>query len=97
MMACKRNNITLIEIPYWWDRYFLLLFVVFSRICNRKVSSLAATILQFRGDITFINKYNGIPIPTQDPTKGHDLIQSHIENNISDPMIQSEFNSKDGD
>lgn len=46
--ACENANITLIEVPYWWD---------FSK------SSLAATILKKRPDIPIYQVEVGNPIP----------------------------------
>ena len=46
---CKQNGITLIEIPYWWDK---------------QLSSLIATIHQQRKDLIFdYNIKEGNPIP----------------------------------
>ena len=45
---CKEVGITLIEVPYWWDR---------------KISSLAATVYNVRPDL-FIVKPEGVPIST---------------------------------
>jgi hypothetical protein len=50
-LICKERGITLIEIPYWWDR---------------KSESLKATFYQQRPDL-FPNKPNGIPIPNSEP------------------------------
>src|SRR5437763_319392 len=49
--ACRDKNITLIEIPYWWDQ---------------KKESLLATIHQYRNDIVS-DAGNGIPIPNFPP------------------------------
>jgi len=46
---CKQNGITLIEIPYWWDK---------------QLSSLISTIHQQRKDLIFdCNIKEGNPIP----------------------------------
>jgi hypothetical protein len=45
--ACIRKGITLIEIPFWWDK---------------SISSLAATIHQYRKDLN-ISHVEGKPIP----------------------------------
>src|SRR4051794_8569692 len=50
---CKRHNLTLIEVPYWWD-------------FNNE--SLAATIQLERPDL-FPNPPKAAPIPTQPPIK----------------------------
>ena len=51
---CKQNGITLIEIPYWWDK---------------QLSSLIATIHQQRKDLIFdnnIKEENPIPMRFED-------------------------------
>ena len=50
---CKEKGITLIQIPYWWDR---------------KYESLAATVYAYRPDL-FKEQPSGNPIPTLPPTK----------------------------
>ena len=47
--ACKENEITLIEVPYWW---------------NKETSSLAATIQKERNDLIPYSMNEGQPIPT---------------------------------
>jgi hypothetical protein len=47
MQTCREQGITLIEIPYWW---------------NKGLSSLAATIYQQRKDIVPLHNYDE-PIP----------------------------------
>jgi ATP-dependent DNA ligase len=44
---CKQKGITLIEIPYWWDRSY---------------ESLAATVYSYRPDV-FLEPQTGTPIP----------------------------------
>ncbi len=46
---CKENEITLIEIPYWW---------------NKETSSLAATIIKERKDLILNSMIGGQIIPT---------------------------------
>ena len=48
-MKCKEAGITLIHIPYWWDK---------------QKSSLVATIRQYRSDL-LKQELSGTPIPTQ--------------------------------
>ncbi len=47
--TCKENEITLIEVPYWW---------------NKEISSLAATIDNERKDLIFYPINGEQPIPT---------------------------------
>ena len=56
-LSLKNKGITLIEIPYWW---------------NRKISSLAATIYNSRPDM-FPTKPQGEAIPLVLPVKGEDV------------------------
>ena len=51
-MKCKEAGITLIHIPYWW---------------NKEKSSLVATIRQYRPDL-LKQELSGTPIPTQPPS-----------------------------
>jgi hypothetical protein len=49
--VCQQKGITLIEIPYWWDK---------------KTSSVIATIQQHRPDL-IRDRIGGDPIPMQNP------------------------------
>jgi hypothetical protein len=52
--ACKEANITLIEVPYWWD---------YSK------DSVSATIRQVRPDLIKVSQAEGKPIPATPPVK----------------------------
>eukprot|EP01114_Cavostelium_apophysatum_P001389 TRINITY_DN11199_c0_g1_i1.p1 TRINITY_DN11199_c0_g1~~TRINITY_DN11199_c0_g1_i1.p1 ORF type:complete len:588 (-),score=156.40 TRINITY_DN11199_c0_g1_i1:19-1782(-) len=57
-VACKKQNITLIEVPYWWDQTF---------------QSLAATVRELRPDLVTENKLRGAkPIPKEKPKERQD-------------------------
>lgn len=51
---CKKQGLTLIEIPYWWDR---------------RVDTLAATIHKIRPDLVPVAPPGASPIPEQLPAK----------------------------
>jgi len=48
-IACRENEITLIVIPYWW---------------NKETSSLAATIQKQRSDLVLSETHEAQPIPS---------------------------------
>ena len=59
---CKSKGVTLIEVPYWWDR---------------KPESLAASIYNVRPDL-FEVEPQGKPIPLNPPTKSASKTNSGI-------------------
>ena len=64
-------GITLVEVPYWWDR---------------KLSSLAATVYNIRPDL-FTEQPQGNPIPLSPPTKSESLEQGNKHYNINNILL----------
>jgi hypothetical protein len=60
---CKENGITLVQIPYWWDR---------------KYESLASTIYSHRPDL-FQEPSLGTPIPLTEPVVAQRRQRTSVE------------------
>lgn len=72
--SCKQKGITLVQIPYWWDR---------------KLQSLAATINFLRPDLLTSISITSTPISTVEPSNrinSNDIISSSNWGEVHAPM-----------
>ena len=76
----KENEITLIHIPFWWDK---------------KLSSLRGTIATIRPDVLSLINNSDVPIPLQPLSSKTDLLKSKRNNIKSTFMLATNWNKEE--